>query len=64
MKENKNLIFDIYEKVTGRSDKDWAEICNLNDLECHPDTLRKAGVGIKMAAEAGVLNFENACTRE
>lgn len=64
MKENKSLIFDIYEKVTGKSDMDWADICTSNNLECHPDTLRKAGVGIKMAAEAGVLNFEKACVRE
>lgn len=60
---SKELIFDIFEKVSGRSDLDWVEIRDKHDVECHPDTLRKAGVGIKMAAEAGALSFrsEKAC---
>ena len=58
MKENKELIFDIFEKVNGKSDLDWSEIRENHGLDCHPDTLRKAAVGIKMAADAGVLNFE------
>lgn len=62
MSENKDLIFDIYEKVTGLSDLDWAEIRIKHGLDCHPETLRKAGVGIKMASEAGVLNFDEAST--
>lgn len=56
---NKELIHDIYDKITGISDLDWIEIVEKNKLDCHPDTLRKAGVGIKMAAEAGVLNLYN-----
>lgn len=55
---DKELIFDIYEKVSNKSDLDWVEIRDRHGLDCHPDTLRKAGVGIKMAAEAGVLTFE------
>lgn len=62
MKENKQLIFDIFEKVNGRSDLDWSEIRENHGLDCHPDTLRKAAVGIKMAADAGVLNFNKADT--
>lgn len=58
MKEEKKLIFDIMEKATGKSDMDWIEIRDAYGLECHPETLRKAGVGIKMAAEAGCLSFE------
>lgn len=57
MKESKELIFDILEKVSGDSDMDWIEILEKHELECHPDTLRKAAVGIKMAADAGVINF-------
>lgn len=53
----KELIFDICEKVFGRSDLDWSEIVSKHGMDCHPDTLRKAGVGIKMAAEAGAISF-------
>lgn len=62
MKENKELIFDIYEKVCGKSDLDWVEIRDKHDLDCHIDTLRKSGAGIKLASEAGCLNFEKAST--
>lgn len=58
MKEEKKLIFDILEKVKGRSDMDWVEIRDAYNLDCHPDTLRKASVGIKMAADAGCLDFD------
>lgn len=60
MKEEKKLIFDILEKVKGRSDMDWVEIRDAYNLDCHPDTLRKASVGIKMAADAGCLDFDKA----
>lgn len=60
MKEEKKLIFDILEKVKGRSDMDWAEIRDAYSMDCHPDTLRKASVGIKMAADAGCLDFDKA----
>ena len=54
---NRNIVYDVYEKAVGLSELDWAEICKKHSLQCHPDSLRKAGVGIKMAAEAGVLDF-------
>ena len=55
---NREIIYDVYEKAVGLSELDWAEICEKHNLQCHPDSLRKAGVGIRMAAEAGVLNFD------
>ena len=55
---SKDLIFDIYEKVNGRSDSDWVEIAQEHGLDISTETLRKAGVGIRMAGEAGVLDFE------
>lgn len=55
---NRDIIYDVYEKAIGLSELDWSEICKKHDLQCHPDTLRKAGVGIRLAAEAGVLNFD------
>lgn len=58
-KETRKLVLDIYEKVIGQSDLDWAEICAKNNLDCHPDTLRKAGNGIKLAADAGVIDFRD-----
>lgn len=57
MEYRKELIHDIYDKVFGLADLDWSEICAKHSLDCHSDTLRKAGYGIKMAAEAGVLHF-------
>ena len=58
MTPSKDLIFDIYEKVNGRSDSDWVEIAQEHGLDISTETLRKAGVGIRMAGEAGVLDFE------
>lgn len=54
---NRNIVYDVYEKTVGLSDLEWSEICSKYNLQCHPDSLRKAGVGIKMAADAGVLDF-------
>ena len=54
----RDVIGDVYAKVSGQSDMDWSEICEAHGLGCHPDSLRKAGVGIKLAADAGMLNFQ------
>lgn len=40
-------------------DTDWAEICEEFNLNMNADTLRKAGVGIKLADDAGMINVEN-----
>lgn len=54
----KELVRDIYDKVVlGDNEMEWLDICDKHGSPCHPDTLRKAGVGIKMCAEAGCLNF-------
>lgn len=41
-------------------DKDWSEICSDFDLNISADTLRKAGVGIKLADDACMIGRENA----
>lgn len=48
------LVQEILEKKAGESDRDWAEIVEDFDLECSPETLRKAGVGVKLASDAGM----------
>lgn len=55
----KDLVLAIWNKVQGISDLDWSEIAEQFHLSMHPDTLRKAGVGIKMAADAGMLAVTN-----
>ena len=52
----KDLVLAILNKVQGISDLDWGEIAEFYNLNMHPDTLRKAAVGVKMVADAGLLN--------
>ena len=52
----KDLVNDILGKKTGDVDLDWSEIADRYDLDCVPDTLRKAAVGVKLVSEAGLLN--------
>ena len=47
----------MYDKVMQVSDLDWSEICAKYNCAMHPDHLRKMGAGIKLAAEAGMLNL-------
>lgn len=35
-------------------DKDWCDMVSDYDLDCSPETLRKAGVGVKLASDAGM----------
>ena len=51
-----DLIFDIVDKKNGQLDLDWIELCEKYDLDLNPDTLRKAGVGVKLVADAGMLS--------
>lgn len=53
------LVQEVLDKKNGSNDRDWVEIVDDYDLECSPDTLRKAGVGIKLASDAG-MDFANA----
>ena len=53
--QKKALIFEIARKKSGDSDKDWSELTEEFDLDVSPETLRKAGVGVKLAEAAGML---------
>ena len=53
--EKRDLVEEITLKKTGRSDKDWIDLRDEYDLDISPDTLRKAGVGIKLAVDADML---------
>ena len=57
VKEKQMLVQEMLDKKNGNYDKDWGEIVSDYDLECSPDTLRKAGVGVKLASDAG-MNFD------
>ena len=58
-KEKQSLVQDMLDKKNGIGDMDWSEIVDEYDLECSPDTLRKAGVGVKLASDAG-MGFDRA----
>jgi predicted phosphodiesterase len=53
--EKQALVQEMLDKKNGYGDKDWSEIVEEYDLECSPDTLRKAGVGVKLASDAGMV---------
>lgn len=50
--EKRNLVTEIGLKKNGQSDKEWAQLRDEFDLEMSPDTLRKAGVGVKLVSDA------------
>ena len=52
--EKWELVQEILEKKSGNSDRDWADIVADFDLDCSSETLRKAGVGVKLANDAGM----------
>lgn len=54
VKEKADLVQEVLDKKTGVNDTDWCDIVMGYDLDCSPDTLRKAGVGIKLASDAGM----------
>ena len=51
-------------KKRGKLDLDWDDICDEYDLGVNPETLRKAGVGIKLVADAGMLGGESPAIEE
>lgn len=53
--EKADLVRQIAAKKQGTIDEDWTEICARFDLDLNAETLRKAGVGIKLAADADML---------
>lgn len=52
--EKWELVQEILDKKNGENDRDWSEIVADFDLECSPETLRKAGVGVKLASDSGM----------
>lgn len=54
---SREVLYDVYLKVTGKSDLEWSDICEKHNLNCHPDTLRKAGLGVKLAVDNNVIDF-------
>ena len=54
LREKANLVQEVLDKKTGVLDKDWCDMVMDYDLDCSPETLRKAGVGIKLANDAGM----------
>lgn len=52
--ELQNLVQQMLDKKDGVNDKDWSELVSEFDLNCSSDTLRKAGVGVKLASDAGM----------
>lgn len=58
-REKADLVKQISDKKNGRTDQDWSEIREFFDLDINAETLRKAGVGIKLAADAGLLCDNN-----
>ena len=54
--EKAKLVKVIAQKKNGQIDEDWSEICADFDLDINSETLRKAGVGIKLASDAQMLS--------
>ena len=54
MKEKADLVQEVLDKKNGVMDKDWCDMVMDYDLDCSPETLRKAGVGVKLASDAGM----------
>lgn len=51
----RDLVRQIADKKQGLVDIDWSEMCAQFGLDINVETLRKAGVGIKLAADANML---------
>ena len=58
VEQKRKLVNEMVDKKNGASDKDWAEICSEFDLSVNAETLRKAGVGVKLASDAG-MSFQS-----
>lgn len=65
VKEKHDLVQQILNKKNGVDAIDWRDIVEDYDLDCSPETLRKAGVGVKLAEDAGMsLPTDAAGTRD
>ena len=58
VKEKEDLVQQILDKKNGVADIDWRDIVQDFNLDCSSETLRKAGVGVKLAEDAG-MSFAN-----
>ena len=47
MSDKQALVREMYDKISGASDKDWSEIAEQYTDGVHPDQLRKMGAGIR-----------------
>ena len=54
VKEKADLVQEVLDKKNGVLDKDWCDMVMDYELDCSPETLRKAGVGVKLASDAGM----------
>ena len=54
IKEKADLVQEVLDKKNGVNDKDWHDMVMDYDLDCSPETLRKAGVGVKLASDSGM----------
>ena len=54
VKEKADLVQEVLDKKNGVLDKDWCDMVMDYNLDCSPDTLRKAGVGVKLASDSGM----------
>ena len=54
VKEKEDLVQQVLDKKNGGCDIDWRDIVEDFQLDCSPETLRKAGVGVKLAEDAGM----------
>lgn len=54
IKEKAELVQQMLDKKNGGCDIDWRDIVQDYGLECNPETLRKAAVGVKLAEDAGM----------
>ena len=54
VKEKASLVQEVLDKKNGVLDKDWCDMVVDYGLDCSPETLRKAGVGVKLASDSGM----------
>ena len=54
VKEKADLVQQVLDKKNGVCDIDWRDMVQDYELECNPETLRKAAVGVKLAEDAGM----------
>lgn len=65
VKEKAELVQEMLNKKNGVLDKDWCDMVMDYDLDCSPETLRKAGVGVKLASDSGMdFPMDGAGTRD